>query len=155
MIGRLSGTLLIEIWQDITPQTSSQWRAGSHQRFWRVCLHPRFPGGSCRSCSLAQRHLVQRGKKRYILKSTVILNYMYKCVCVCFLVLVCVRIPVALAYTTLARGSLFWRSSTALPIFVDVAFLALWHSSKIIWGEKVKGKQRTHGVLICVRCEVC
>lgn len=44
----------------------------------------------------------------------------------------CVSLPVALAYTTLARGSLFCRSSTALPIFVDVAFLALWHSSKII-----------------------
>lgn len=46
-----------------------------------------------------------------------------------------VSVPVALAYTTLACGSLFCRSSTALPIFVDVAFLALWHSSKIICGE--------------------
>lgn len=44
-------------------------------------------------------------------------------------------VPVALAYTTLACGSLFCRSSTALPIFVDVAFLALWHSSKIICGR--------------------
>lgn len=52
----------------------------------------------------------------------------------CVLLFVCreVSIPVALAYTTLACGSLFCRSSTALPIFVDEAFLALWHSSKII-----------------------
>lgn len=33
--------------------------------------------------------------------------------------------PVALAYTTLAWGSLFCRSSTALPILVELAFLAL------------------------------
>lgn len=43
-----------------------------------------------------------------------------------------VKLPVALAYTTLARGSLVWRSSTALPILVAVAFLALWHSSNTI-----------------------
>lgn len=50
-----------------------------------------------------------------------------------------VSVPVALAYTTLARGSWFCRSSTALPILVDVAFLALWHSSKMIcWGHEIK-----------------
>lgn len=41
--------------------------------------------------------------------------------------------PVALAYTTLAWGSLLCRSSTALPILVELAFLALWHSSNTIW----------------------
>lgn len=48
--------------------------------------------------------------------------------------------PVALAYTTLARGSLFCSCSTALPILVDVAFLALWHSSNTIYKHgAVKG----------------
>lgn len=47
------------LWSVIV-QTSSRLHVGSHQRFWRVCLHPRFPDGSCRSCSLAQRHLGQR-----------------------------------------------------------------------------------------------
>lgn len=42
-------------------------------------------------------------------------------------------LPVALAYTTLAWGSLLCRSSTALPILVELAFLALWHSSNTIW----------------------
>lgn len=51
-----------------------------------------------------------------------------------------VSLPVALAYTTLACGSLLCRSRTALPIFVDVAFLALWHSSKIIY---IDAKSRT------------
>lgn len=46
--------------------------------------------------------------------------------------LLCI-LPVALAYTTLAWGSLLCRSSTALPILVELAFLALWHSSKTIW----------------------
>lgn len=46
--------------------------------------------------------------------------------------------PVALAYTTLARGSWLCRSSTALPILVELAFLALWHSSNTIW-PGVKG----------------
>lgn len=55
-------------------------------------------------------------------------------------VYLCVSLPVALAYTTLACGSLLCRSRTALPIFVDVAFLALWHSSKIIY---IDAKSRT------------
>lgn len=53
--------------------------------------------------------------------------------------------PVALAYTTLARGSLFCSCSTALPILVDVAFLALWHSSKMICKHgAVKGIYSNH-----------
>lgn len=117
----------------VTTQTSSRWHAGSHQRFWRVCPHPRFPGGSCRSCSLAQRHLGERWPPPNFFFT--ILSFVTWWIWMC--VYLCVSLPVALAYTTLARGSLFWRSSTALPIFVDVAFLALWHSSKIIYsGER-------------------
>lgn len=69
-------------------------------------------------------------KQKINFKYLMALHYMHRCV----LSFVCrwVSIPVALAYTTLACGSLFCRSSTALPIFVDEAFLALWHSSKII-----------------------
>lgn len=37
--------------------TSSQWHAETPQRFGRACPHPRCPGGSCRSCFGAQRHL--------------------------------------------------------------------------------------------------
>lgn len=53
--------------------------------------------------------------------------------------------PVALAYTTLARGSLFCSCITALPILVDVAFLALWHSSNTICKHgAVKGIYSDH-----------
>lgn len=113
-------------------QTSSRLHVGSHQRLWRVCLHPRFLDGSCRSCSLAQRHLGQRLNKKKKEKRNK-LNPQSHCITLYVLLQSCaVSLPVALAYTTRARGSWFCRSSTALPIFVDVAFLALWHSSKMI-----------------------
>ena len=155
MIGRLSGTLLIEIWQDVTLQTSSRWRAGNHQRFWRVCLHPRFPGGSCRSCSLAQRHLTQRGRrKRYILKSTVKLHYV--CVCVC----VCVCFSGACVCQDTCGTGIHHSGPWQLVLKVKHCLAHLCRCSILgfvafiennLWGEKVKGKQRTHGVLICVR----
>lgn len=37
--------------------TSSRWRAETPRRSGRECRRPRCPGGSCRSCSGAQRHL--------------------------------------------------------------------------------------------------
>lgn len=144
--------LLSKILQHVTLQTSSRWRAGSHQRLWRVCPHPRFPGGSYRSCSLAQRHLGQRWQK-YTPKNPLL--YCITCITVC--VYWCVSLPVALAYTTLARGSLFCRSSTAFPIFVDVAFLALWHSSKIICnGERSRANNADMEYqFLLINCWMC
>lgn len=90
--------------------------------------------------------LGKRWQKDIYLKSSVGLHY------VCVRACVCVSLPVALAYTTLAFGSLFCRSSTALPIFVDVAFLALWHSSKIICdGER----SRAHSEDVECQAENC
>lgn len=133
---------------NITLHTSSQWHAESHQRLWRVSPRPRFPGGSYRSCSLAQRHLKQ-WREKYIYTQMVCCTALMHTSCC-----LCVNLPVALAYTTLARGSLLCRSSTALPIFVDVAFLALWHSSKIICdGKKLSANNKDKDVqsqCVCV-----
>ena len=63
--------------------------------------------------------------------------------------------PVALQYTILAFGSLFWSWSTVRPVLlgllapVGTRFLALWHSSNTIWCKchKVKALTFPHSSL--------